>query len=81
MENLNKFLRTVILAIAVVTLAALAWVKIDTDRVLAEKQLKNTAVDGCMTASRYIFNDKDKGVTTEEPMKDSFANCMKEKGY
>jgi hypothetical protein len=47
----------------------------------ADRYLKMKAIDGCMAGSMYRYEDKLKGITTEEPMKDSYEKCMKAKGY
>lgn len=38
------------------------------------------AAQGCMEASRYRY-DNGQGVSSEEPIMESVANCMEAKGY
>lgn len=70
---MNKF-NGIFLFLATLVVVAAAWVKTDAF-------LRIRAVEGCMLASSYKYEDKDKGVTTTEPMKDSYEKCMRDKGY
>ncbi len=67
-------LTQIILILSLLGGVFLMWLSFD-------KYLRIRAVEGCMTASTFKFEDKEKGTTTIEPMKDAYAHCMKEKGY
>ncbi len=75
----------VLITLTVITTAGVVFAaqKADTWFSLKEKEIKNTAVDGCLTATTFVseVGGKDGKNVTTEPMKNWYELCMKEKGY
>ena len=51
-----------------------------------QRQVRNEAVDGCMTNARYVWQGTNAenpalNVTNEEPHRFWYKTCMEEKGY
>jgi hypothetical protein len=69
---MKELLPKLLIALALLGGVAVAFMQTD-------KYLKIRAVEGCMTATTYSFEDK--GIKTVEPKKETYIQCLKDKGY
>jgi hypothetical protein len=73
---------TIIKITSVVVLAIAIFYGIFQYSTLMQQQLKNEAVNGCLTASgSYEYTDSEKGVKTTAPQKEVYKVCLIDKGY
>ena len=80
MNSQVKDVGMVAVAVAMIIVAVMGFMRVDKFVDLANRKLQNTAVDECSRNSRYI-SDNGVGIRIEEPIKDAFEACMTEKGY
>ena len=70
-----------VLILAILSMVVLGWTAVSNYLLFKDKELRVKAVEGCMNSATYEFVNKDTGVTTLEPKKDSYESCMEDKGY
>ena len=84
MRGMKKNIKTnlnIVLILATLSVVILGWLFSEKYLSFKQKELRIKAVEGCMNSATYEFVNKDTGVTTLEPKKDSYESCMKDKGY
>jgi len=83
--NSEKILQAIILSVALVLMAAILNISLGNyfkEKIrIEEKRVFNEAVDGCSHTSKYIYENAQEGVITEEPIKGHYEECMRKKGY
>lgn len=81
----NNWIQTAVLTIGLVLVSVIlagGYVYAQAqNQAIQEKKLKSEAVDGCLTTSSYTYTDAKSGVTTVEPIENTYKKCLELKGY
>lgn len=54
--------------------------RVDTYLDIQKRAMLNQAIDECSRNTKYTYENPSAGIKTEEPIKDRYDECLKEKG-
>lgn len=81
----EKVLSSLILVLGMVAAVAMAFMALKAywqEKIkIEEKKALSEAIDGCSHTSKYIYENIQEGIRTEELIKGQYEECMRIKGY